>query len=126
MEIQRHYPIQTFDPLLRDLVGWGLVERQDQEAAGPWQLVPDAQRRLDELLSPTLIPSVGADVFLNRLCGQCHQRGLTRLRGESYLCNTCLAEQPQPPEAELAPSSPAEHGHFWRRNRQRQPAPLAS
>jgi hypothetical protein len=126
MEIQRHYPIQTFDPLLRDLVGWGLVERQDEEGAERWQLVPDAQRRLDELLSPTQISSVGADVYLNRLCGRCHQRGLTRLREESYLCDTCLAERPEAPEVELTPSSPVEHGHFWRRNRQRQAAPLAS
>jgi hypothetical protein len=123
MEVQREYPIETFDPLLRDLVGWGLVERQDGTT---WQLVASAQQRLDELL-PTRAPGAAAVVFLNRRCADCNQRGLTRLRGDSYVCDGCWAERQVKRDVVVSePASPAEQGHFWRRSRQRQPTPLAS
>lgn len=35
MEIQSHQPIERFNPLLRDLVGWGLVERRETSAELP-------------------------------------------------------------------------------------------
>ena len=60
MEAQRDYPIETFDPLLRDLVCWGLVTRQEGATEASWQLVPAAQKRLDELRpvgAPRLFPS---------------------------------------------------------------------
>jgi hypothetical protein len=123
MEVQPEYPIETFDPLLRDLVGWGLVERQDATA---WRLVASAQRRLDELL-PTRAPGSGAVVFLNRRCADCQKRGLTRLRGESYVCDGCWAERQVKRDVDVSePASPAEQTHFWRRSRQRQTTTLAS
>jgi hypothetical protein len=125
MEVQRDYPIETFDPLLRDLIGWGLVERQDGNAGTPWQLVPTAQRRLDELL-PNPVPGAGAVVYLNRLCADCHQRGLTRLHGESYVCDGCWAERQGRLDAVVTEPSPAEQTHFWRRSRQRQATNVAS
>ncbi len=72
MAVQGHYPIERFDPLLRDLVGWGLVERRETKTRTTWQLVADAQRRLDELASPAPGPATGADFYFGRLCADCH------------------------------------------------------
>jgi hypothetical protein len=126
MEGQRHYPIETFDPLLRDLVGWGLVERPDSSPGTPWQLVATAQQRLDELVSPTQVAGAGADVYLDRRCADCRQRGLTRLHGESYVCDTCWAERQGRLNAVVTEPAPVEQPHFWRRTRQRQATDLAS
>jgi hypothetical protein len=124
MEAQRDYPIETFDPLLRDLVGWRLVERQDGSAGTPWQLVSAAQRRLDELF-PTEGAGARAVVYLDRHCADCHQRGLTRLEGESYLCDSCSAQRQEQPQALVTEPAPAEQAHFWRRSRPSQTTPLA-
>jgi hypothetical protein len=111
------WPIERFDPHLRDLVYWGLVERRGTNAKAPWQLVPEAQRRLDELQAFT-VPDAAADVYLDHRCADCSRRGLTRLHGDSFVCDTCWSERqarlrvvdpgPSPREFEL---------HFWRRRR---------
>jgi hypothetical protein len=93
MQIQHLHPIEKFDALLRDLVGWGLVERQEAATNTPWQLVPAAQRRLDELLSPIRVSGGEADVYLDHLCADCHRRGLTRRHGASYVCDRCWAQR---------------------------------
>jgi ribosomal protein L37AE/L43A len=126
MESEHRYPIETFDPLLRDLVAWGLVDRQDGDTGEAWKLVPAAQRRLDELLSPTRLPGAGADVYLDRRCADCQHRGLTRLHEEIYVCDSCWAERQGPLDAEVIPPSPVEQTHRWRRSRQRQATTLAS
>jgi hypothetical protein len=97
MEAQRDYPIETFDPLLRDLVGWGLVTRQEGRTRTPWRLVTAAQRRLDELL-PTVVPA-GAVIYLDHLCADCRQRGPTRIHEESYVCDGCWKERQGRPDA---------------------------
>jgi hypothetical protein len=125
MEAERHYPIETFDPLLRDLVGWGLVERRDTEAGAPWQLVPNAQQRLDELLGPARVSGIGADIFVNRLCGDCHQRRVTRLRGERYVCDRCWMDRQEAPAVVVTEPAPVGHAHRWRRTRPGEATPLA-
>ena len=125
MEERRDYPIERFDPLLRDLIVWGLVERHDSGDVTSWQLVGSAQRRLDEL-SPA--PGSGRDavVFMDRRCTDCQQRGMTRLRDERYVCDRCWARRHEVPDAVVPEPVPAGQGHFWRRSRQRQTTPLAS
>jgi hypothetical protein len=125
MEVQPEYPIETFDPLLRDLVVWGLLEHHEGETGAHWQLVPSAQRRLDEL-APAKVTGVGAVVYLDRLCADCRQRGLTRLYGEKYVCDSCRDERHVRRDTVAEVASPAEQSHFWRRSRQRQGTGLAS
>ncbi len=127
MAVQGHYPIERFDPLLRDLVGWGLVERRETKTRTTWQLVPDAQRRLDELASPAPGPATGADFYFGRLCANCHQRALTRLHGDSYMCDKCWAERQAGLHVVVPePSPPAEETHFWRRSRPGQTTTLTN
>jgi hypothetical protein len=116
IEAQRDYPIQTFDPLLRDLVCWGLVARQEGTTGTPWQLVPTAQQRLDELL-PTGAPGAVAVIYLGHLCADCHQRGTTRIHEECYLCDSCWAERRGHLSAVVTEPPPVQQTHFWRRSR---------
>jgi hypothetical protein len=116
MEAQPDYPIETFDPLLRDLMCWGLVIRQEGAPDAPWQLVPAAQQRLAEL-QPTSPPHAAAIVYLDHRCADCRQRGPTRMHEECYLCERCRAErQGQFTTAVTEPTSDR-HTHFWRRSR---------
>jgi ribosomal protein S27AE len=125
VEERREYPIERFDPLLRDLIGWGLVERDDSHPGISWRLVGSAQRRLDELSPPR---AAGHDpvVYLDRRCAECQQRGMTRLHDERYVCDRCWSGRLRVPEPVAPEPSPAGQSHFWRRSRQRQTTPLAS
>jgi deazaflavin-dependent oxidoreductase (nitroreductase family) len=114
-EAQRDYPIETFDPLLRDLVCWRLVTRQEG-TTGTWQLVPRAQQRLDELL-PTGAPGAVAVIYLDHLCADCHQPGPTRIHEEFYLCDRCWAERQGHLNAVVTEPPPVQQTHFWRRSR---------
>lgn len=82
------YPIDTFDPLLRDLVSWGLVER-DEGGAGSWRLVDAAQRRMTELIAANKPRRADAVVYFDHLCWRCHRRELTHLIDGDYICNEC-------------------------------------
>jgi hypothetical protein len=91
MDIPSTHPVETFDSLLRDLITWGLVVRQEETTGVHWQLVPSAQQRLDEL-EPSL-QLAGVDVYLNRRCVGCNRRTLTRRHDENYVCEACWAER---------------------------------
>jgi ribosomal protein L37AE/L43A len=82
------HPVETFDPLLRDLVAWGLVDRDD-DGAGAWRLVDAAQRRLSELVAVSGKRSAESLLYFDHLCSRCHRRELTRLIGGSYVCAPC-------------------------------------
>lgn len=86
--------VTTFDPLLRDLVRWGLV-RQDEAKPAAWVLTPEAQRRLAQLGS-RVVPPAERLVYLGRRCGVCGGHGLTRLQGERYVCAPCTGEVSEP------------------------------
>jgi hypothetical protein len=128
VEERRDYPIERFDPLLRDLIGWGLAERYDSGEGPAWRLNGPAQRRLDEL-SPSTPSGHDAVVYLDRRCADCQQRGMTRLHEEHYVCDRCWAGRQVIPDPAVAEPSPVAPPHFWRRSRQRQgtqTTPLAS
>jgi hypothetical protein len=112
------WPIERFDPHLRDLVYWGLVERRETNSKAPWQLVPDAQRRLDELHRSAALPDAAADVYLDHRCADCTGRGLTRLHGDSFVCDACWSErQARLRVVDAEPSPQAVELHFWHRRR---------
>jgi hypothetical protein len=119
MEAQRDYPIETFDPLLRDLVCWGLVTRQEGTTEASWQLVPAAQKRLDEL-RPVGAPHAVSVVYLDHRCADCRQRGPTRMRDDCYLCATCWAERQGPLDTVATEPASDRHAPFWRRSRSSQ------
>ena len=119
MEAQRDYPIETFDPLLRDLVCWGLVARQDGMTETPWQLVPTAQQRLDEL-QPTGAPQAGAIVYLDHICADCRKREPTRIHEDCYLCEKCWVERESRLNSVVTEPPSDQHTHFWRRSRSSQ------
>ncbi len=127
MEVHTDYPIDRFDPLLRDLAGWGLVERRATKTRATWQLAPAAQRRLEELLPASQMVSPQAVVYLDRLCAECHQRELTRLHGDLYVCDRCWAtRQTRRNTVVAAAPDEARPTHRWRRGRPRQATTLAS
>lgn len=116
MDQERPYRIQNFDPLLRDLVAWGLVVRSENEGESSWQLVDVVQRRLSELTRNH--GPIGLDqlVYLDHKCADCGARGLTRLVDDVYLCAVCFdrrAGGAAPAEA-TEPSAPHRAMGFFR------------
>jgi hypothetical protein len=122
-EAQQDYTVETFDPLLRDLVGWGLVTGREGRTRTPWRLVAAAQRRLDEL-SPTVVPA-GAVISrspLRRLPPAWTHQDPWRLLSMRQLLDepTSPAEWHGRRVATLGPSG------NWRRSRPRPAATIAS
>lgn len=82
-------PVEAFNPLLRSLLTWGLVERkEDGENGHHWALIADAQARLDEL-TPRPRRSSAALAYLDHWCARCRQQRLTHLIEGRYLCEDC-------------------------------------
>ena len=121
MDARGNLPIKTFDALLRDLVGHGLVFRDGQGPGSSWQLSDAAQRRLSELVQPSVAPAPEELVYLDHRCAGCRRRGATRLHRGLYLCEYCRGREsgaPLPAEApagDLAPLPAARRGR-WRRH----------
>jgi hypothetical protein len=99
-------PVNAFNPLLRSLISWDLVKRQeDGEGGFRWVLIEDAQRRLEELAPGPPQPAATL-AYLDHWCADCRQQRLTHLRGARYLCAECeqLEEaakmSPQPAQVE--------------------------
>jgi hypothetical protein len=111
----RSYRIETFDPLLRDLVVWGLVAKSEVEA-GRWQLTDAAQRRLDEIVEPTRPLPPDQLVYLDRLCADCRFRGRTRLCDGVYLCEECAQRRTASVMDEEGSSPPVVRKDRWRRH----------
>lgn len=105
--------IESFDPLLRDLVGWGLVTRVETDGVPSWQLGEAAQDRLNEIIRPAGSLSPEQLVYLDHFCADCQVRGTTRLHDGVYLCSACserrLVGTPEPP--------PTVQRWRWRRDR---------
>lgn len=93
-----------FDPLLRDLLAWGLVEPARPAADNDrWHLAEGAQHRLEDLHTRT--ETHGSPlVYFDRLCAGCRRRRLTRLHDGVHLCDACVAGAQPPGTATGAPS----------------------
>jgi ribosomal protein L37AE/L43A len=122
-ESDRH-SIERFDPLLRDLIAWGLVTEGSGTAKPTWRLTAAAQRRLTELAKPARPLHPDQLVYLDHHCSECRARGRTRLRHGLYLCDTCLDHHA--PEgaaagggtgAEAPTPTPVVAKSHWRRSR---------
>ena len=102
------HPIERFDPLLRELARFGLVVRDDSSGELPWHLTDEAQARLVEISVRNVKPVVPEKlVYMNHLCSDCQRRGLTRLNGGRYLCDSCSTKPVTEPETLVAPSATA-------------------
>lgn len=97
MEQESPYRIQNFDPLLRDLIAWGLVVRTETDGESSWQLVDVVQRRLSELTRGNGPVGEHRLVYLDHKCADCNVRGLTRLVDGVYLCTSCFERRGQEP-----------------------------
>jgi hypothetical protein len=82
-------PVDAFNPLLRSLLSWELVERrEDAEGGHHWALIDEAQERL-ESLTPRPRRSTAALAYLDHWCARCRQQRLTHLIEGRYLCEDC-------------------------------------
>ena len=79
------YPIERFDPLLRDLITWDLVVK----TSGQWLLSDSAEQRLDELVEWSGPVDSEQMVYFDHQCADCHGHIRTRLYGGLYLCDGC-------------------------------------
>ncbi len=83
------YPIEAFNPILRSLIGWGLVERLEMEDGGHhWELTAAAQKRLDDL-TPARRRASTTLAYLDHWCSSCRRQRLTHLVDGRYLCLAC-------------------------------------
>jgi hypothetical protein len=81
--------VEAFNPLLRSLLSWELVERvEDPDGGHRWVLIEDAQRRLDEL-APRPRRSSTSLAYLDHWCARCRQQRLTHLIDGRFVCEDC-------------------------------------
>lgn len=80
------HPIERFDPLLRNMLAWHLVE---ETAEGTWALRPDVARRLNHLVELSRRNDASEVVYFGHTCAACHTSVMTRLRDGRYLCDPC-------------------------------------
>jgi hypothetical protein len=96
------FPVEAFNPLLRSLLSWGLVERVEyDDGSRHWELTDAAQQRLD-VLTPERRRASTTLAYLDHWCGSCRQQRLTHLVDGSYICVECQelqgnGQRPQPP-----------------------------
>lgn len=89
----RRPAVATFDPLLRDLVLWGLVHQVAGDDGLTWQLRPEVQDRLAEVVAARGTPPADRLLYLGRHCITCGKRALTRLSPRGYVCEACLLSE---------------------------------
>ena len=121
------YAIDRFDPLLRDLLNWGLAVTDDKsQGQSRWLLTDRAQKRLSELVRAQPRPATDRVVYLDHRCADCRQRLPTRLSEDVYLCDGCRTHRAElaPAEAALADPDRADPASFIsdQRSRHRRPA----
>ncbi|MGH9044559.1 MAG: hypothetical protein ACRDVP_06965 [Acidimicrobiales bacterium] len=78
--------VTRFDPMLRTLMSFGLVERIGG-AGGEWRLTAGVQQRLNALVKPQ--PETDRLIYFGHRCGSCGGHGPTMIVSGSYLCGTC-------------------------------------
>lgn len=114
-------PVDAFNPLLRSLLSWELVERrEDENGESYWALIDEAQQRL-EMLTPRPRRPTAALAYLDHWCARCRGQKLTHLIDGRFLCEECeraesatgdvSAPRPEPKRARHS------HSHLQRTNR---------
>lgn len=82
-------PVDAFNPLLRSLLSWELVERrEDGEGGHYWALIDEAQERLEKLTPPPR-RATATLAYLDHWCARCRQQKLTHLIDGRFLCEEC-------------------------------------
>jgi len=82
--------VARFDPMLRALISFGLVEREPDAAgdgAPAWRLIPAVQCRLESLHAPS--PPADKLIYFGHRCRSCGEHGPTRMLGGVFLCESC-------------------------------------
>jgi len=80
---------RQLDPVLRELVAFGLVEKHIEGDQATWVLSDAAQHRLCLLDRPA--PDAASMFFVGHRCDRCREHAVTRRVGERYLCASCRA-----------------------------------
>ncbi|HEY3940972.1 MAG TPA: hypothetical protein VGL60_00685 [Acidimicrobiales bacterium] len=73
------------DPLLRELLDFGLVEVDPDR--GGWRLVESASRRLTELAAPR--PPADKIIYFGHRCSSCGELRPTRIYPGGLMCDEC-------------------------------------
>ncbi len=94
--------ISRFDPLLRSLLTFGLVEADGE--AGQWRLTARVQRRLQALGAPP--PPADKLIYFGHRCSSCGEHAPTRMRGGRFVCDACgtTPVEPLAPRREPRPA----------------------
>lgn len=99
------YPVEAFNPLLRGLLGWGLIERVElEDGTHRWDLTDTAQQRLDEL-TPERRRAATTLAYLDHSCSRCRQQRLTHLVEGRYICVDCQRIEDEAPAQQM-------NGHY--------------
>lgn len=122
MQPQQHYeplpkaighidqPVEAFNPLLRSLLTWELVERVELvDGSHEWVLTETSQRRLDALTQVRQRAATSL-AYLDHWCAGCRQQRLTHLVEGRYLCDACRSSAPERPAPE-APTTSLRDNH---------------
>lgn len=81
---------RQFDPLLRELMTFSLVEKKEDGPEGTeWVLTAAAQRRLSMLDHP--VPASSLMFVVGHRCDGCREHAVTRRVGDRLLCARCQA-----------------------------------
>lgn len=109
------HPIERFDPLLRNMLAWSLVEETD--GGGGWQLRPEVAERLTGLAKYTRRNEPSEVVYFGHICAGCKSNGLTRLKDGEYLCDDCRRAADLAAVATLLPAPAAAKPKRFSRSR---------
>lgn len=126
MEADAQYPIETFDPILRDLVTWQLVVRDESGDGAPWRLAERAERRLDALLTSNAKFAADSLIYFDHICASCRRHAPTRLHQGAYLCEDCWRRERATVSLPAEPEPAAPHRPWLRKRERSEHDPLAS
>ena len=108
------HPIEQFDPLLRNMLAWDLVEETED---GRWALRPNVAERLASLARYAKGSEPSEVVYFGHPCARCKSNGLTRLRDGQYLCDGCRRAVEVSSVATLLPAPEHEKPRRFSRSR---------
>ena len=93
-------PFTRFDPLLRQLLDFHLVELAMRDGSAIFQLSAGAEQRLQELVAPT--PDADKLVSFTHRCAVCGEKRPTRRRHGASVCDPCWSQAADHPAEQPA------------------------